>query len=219
MEPNSDSNPPHPIYLLAIKGHALTQNHIQTLIQEHLGRVYTHPFLITSTENTIHVRWIDGPTIREIENILHHYRLTDHDPVNGENISRFFYLTPSGECHLAYSPSTLENNGSFNEILHDPPSPCSLMIENKPGVCFIHATRKFSSSLLLKAISTLKAQYDQNPNAFDPTPIDWSSITISTNPDGTATLQVIPDSQYQDFPLSHHILRITHTLSTCINPS
>lgn len=102
---------------------------------------------------SIDISWVDGPTQSAVDEVGRQFCGARFDGMVDLKVYTEHWLMPDGSVAIAHSPGT---NGSFTEIVGDPPSGDAVLVSF--GADYVFAHRKLSAEFTEKVLRKFEAK-------------------------------------------------------------
>lgn len=130
-------------YEKALAGEWITDADIAKMVRKALKKAFPSTKFSVRTNHAINVSWTDGPTNREVHEIVDVYETKGFDPMIDMGYRSSLWLYEDGSASFAHTSGTVGSMGTVQEGIGSAQHPSGILVDNISSV-FIFLYREQS---------------------------------------------------------------------------
>lgn len=131
-------------YQKALEGEWITDADIAKMVRQALKKAFPEIKFSVRTNHAISVTWTDGPTNREVKQVVNVFATQNFDPMIDMSFPSSLWLYEDGSASFAHTGGTVGSMGTVQEAIGSAQHPSGVLVEKISSV-FIFCHREQSA--------------------------------------------------------------------------
>jgi hypothetical protein len=121
-------------YQKALAGEWITDADIAKMVRQALKKAFPSTKFSVRTKHAISVSWSDGPTHREVKQVVKVYETKNFDPMIDMSFRSSLWLYEDGSASFAHTSGTVDSMGTVQEVIGSAQHPSGVLVDNISAV-------------------------------------------------------------------------------------